>query len=175
MKTKILLAALMLTVSVPAFAAAPKEKDEDAIKARVVEFIALFNKGDAKAMSAFFSDDATLVNPAGVSGKGPAEIEKVIATDLATILKGTTMEMKVVSYRAVGKDAAFVELEHTVNGAKAPDGKAMPPITFHVPALLVKKGKTWMIAEARPYAYLPPPPAPPTAAAAKMPAAPAKK
>src|SRR5256885_7576542 len=52
------------------------------------------------------------------------------------------------SYRAVGKDAAWVELEHSVNGAKAPDGKAMPPLTFHVPALLVKKGKNWMIAEA---------------------------
>jgi hypothetical protein len=39
------------------------------------------------------------------------------------------------------------------------DGKAMPPMTFHVPCLMVKKGKTWMIAEARPYAYLPPPPA----------------
>jgi hypothetical protein len=34
----------------------------------------------------------------------------------------------------------------------------MPTLTFHVPALLVKKGKSWMIAEARPYSYLPPPP-----------------
>jgi uncharacterized protein (TIGR02246 family) len=156
----LILAGLLPTASA---LAAPKVSDEDAVKARVAEFIALFNKGDAKALSAFFTDDATLVNPAGKSGKGPAEIEKIMADDSATILKGATMEMKVVSFRAVGKDAAFVELEHDVTGAKTPDGKPMPPLTFHVPALLLKKSKVWMIAEARPYAYLPPP-APPAAA-----------
>jgi hypothetical protein len=80
---------------------------------------------------------------------------------MATILKDTKMEMTVVQVRPVGKGAAWVELEHSVNGAKAHDGKPMPPMTFHVPALVVKMGKNWMIAEARPYAYLPPPPASP--------------
>jgi uncharacterized protein (TIGR02246 family) len=152
-----LIAALVLFTGSTAVAA-PKEKDEDAIKARVAEFIALFNKGDSKGMSAIFTEDATLVNPAGVKATGRAEIEKVIANDSATILKGAQMEMKVVQYRAVGKDAAWIELEHTVTGAKTPDGKTLN-LTFHVPALLVKKGKAWMIAEARPYAYLPAPPA----------------
>jgi uncharacterized protein (TIGR02246 family) len=170
-----LIAALVLFSAASASAAS---KDEDAIKARVAEFSALFSKGDAKALSAFWTDDGTLVNPVGIKGKGPAEIEKVIAGDLATILKDTQMEMTLVGYRAVGKDAAWVDLEHSVTGAKAPDGKALPPLTIHVPSLLVKKGKTWMIAEARPYAYLPPPPAPVAAkpaAAPTAPAAPAKK
>jgi uncharacterized protein (TIGR02246 family) len=160
---KTLVATLVFAVMLPALSAfaAGKEKDEDAIKARVAEFVAVFNKGDAKAATAFFADDATLVNPIGKSGKGSAEIEKVITEDLATILKGTTSEMKVANYRAVGKDAAFVDLEQTVTGVKAPDGKPLPPVTFHVPALLIKKGKVWLIAEARPYAYLPPPPPPP--------------
>jgi uncharacterized protein (TIGR02246 family) len=144
----------------PAHAAS---KDEDAVKARVAEFIALFNKGDAKAVSAFWTDDGTLVNPVGQKGTGPAGVEKVISGDLATILKDAKMEMQVTQFRPVGKDAAWVELEHTVTGAKGPDGKVMPTMTLHVPLLMVKKGKNWMIAEARPYAYLP------------MPSAPAKK
>jgi uncharacterized protein (TIGR02246 family) len=148
------LAAVSLAGAVPAFAAS---KDEDAIKARVAEFIAIFSKGDAKAASAFWVEDGSLINPAGVVGKGPAEIEKVIANDLKTILKDTKMDMKVSQFRAVGKDAAWVELEHSVAGAHAPDGTALSPMTFHVPTLMVKKGKNWMIAEARPYAYLPPP------------------
>jgi len=155
-------------------AAHAASKDEDAIKARVAEFIALFNKGDAKGMAAFWADDATLVNPAGVKGKGPAEIEKIIANDSSTVLKDAKMEMSVVQVRPVGKDAAWVEIEHSVNGAKGPDGKPLPPITFHVPTLMVKKGKNWLIAEARPYAYLPPPPAPAAKPAAPA-AAPAKK
>jgi uncharacterized protein (TIGR02246 family) len=151
-----LLAALVL-VSASTAVAAPS-KDEDAIKARVAEFIGAFNKGDAKAAATFFAEDATLVNPAGVKGSGRAEIEKIIATDSSTILKGAQMEMKVVEVRAAGKDAAWVELEHNVTGAKTPDGKTIN-ITFHVPCLFVKKGKNWLAAEARPYAYLPPPPA----------------
>jgi uncharacterized protein (TIGR02246 family) len=163
--------ALILALAVSAgsarTAAAAGSKDEDAVKARVAEFIDLFNKGDAKGMSAFWVEDGSLVNPAGVSGKGPAEIEKVIEGDISSFLKGSKMEMKVVQFRPVGKDAAWVELEHTATGAHSPDGKPLPPMTFHVPTLMVKKGKNWMIAEARPYAFLPPPP--------KGPAAPAKK
>jgi uncharacterized protein (TIGR02246 family) len=171
-KTRVLGIALIMAVTASvavAGKATAASKDEDAIKARVAEFIALFNKGDAKAVAAFWTEDGSLVNPAGVTGKGPAQIEKVIAGDLATILKDTKMEMTVVGFRAVGKDAAWVELEHTVSGAKAPDGKALPTMTFHVPCLYVKKGKTWMVAEARPYAYLMPPPG------AKPADAPAKK
>jgi uncharacterized protein (TIGR02246 family) len=140
--------------------AAAAAKDEDAVKARVAEFIDVFNKGDAKAVAAFWLEDGSLVNPAGISGKGPAEIEKVVASDISQFLKGAQMEMKVVSYRPVGKDAAWIDIEHVVTGAKTPDGKALPPQTFHVPCLMVKKGKTWMIAEARPYAFLPPPKTP---------------
>ena len=150
-----LLAALLLFSATAAHAA---NKDEDAIKARVAEFAALFNKGDAKAMSAYFAEDGTIVNPAGVKGTGPAEIEKIIKHDSDTILKGATMELKVVQFRAIGKDHAWVELEHVVNGAHGPDGKPMN-MTFHVPCLFVKKGKTWLVAESRPYAYLPTPPA----------------
>jgi uncharacterized protein (TIGR02246 family) len=161
-------AALVLFSSSVALAA-PKQSDEDAIKARVADFIATFNKGDAKALTAYFADDATLVNPAGVKGTGSAEIEKLIANDIATFLKDAKMEMKVVSFRSIDKNAAWVEMEHNVIGAHGPGGKVMN-VTFHVPCLFVKKGKNWVVAEARPYAYLPPPPPPAPAGAA-----PAKK
>jgi uncharacterized protein (TIGR02246 family) len=166
-----LVAALVLFSSSVALAA-PKQSEEDAIKARVADFIATFNKGDAKGLTAFFAPDATLVNPAGVKGTGSAEIEKLIANDMATFLKDAKMDMKVVQFRSIDKTAAWVELEHTVTGAHGPGGKVMN-VTFHVPALMLKKGKNWLVAEARPYAYLPPPPAAPAAPVA--PAAPAKK
>src|SRR5690348_2207572 len=138
--------------------AAAASKDEDAVKGRVAEFIALFNKGDAKAMTAYLTEDAVLVNPIGTKGAGVAEIEAIFKHDSATILKGAAMDMKVVEFRAAGKDAAWVEIEHSVKGAHTPDGKTMDAV-FHVPCLFVKKGKTWLLAEARPYAFLPTPPA----------------
>jgi len=150
------LLATVVSFALAAPARAASSKDEDAIKARVADFIALFSKGDVKGMLPFWTDDAMLVNPVGMSGKGPAEIEKIFTSD-AAFFKDSKMEMKVVEYRPIGKDAAWIEIEHSVSGGHSPDGKAMPPMTFHVPALMVKKGKTWLIAEARPYAYLPPP------------------
>ena len=147
-------ALLLFTLGAQAHAAA---KEDDAIKARVAAFIDTFNKGDAKATAAFWVEDGTLVNPLGMMGTGPAEIEKIIASDIASILKNTKMEMKVARIRMVGKDAAWVDLDHSVTGAMTPDGKPLPPMTFHVPALMLKKGKTWMLADARPYAFLPPP------------------
>ena len=154
--TKTIIGALALTFLTSSALAA--SKDEEAIKARVAEFITIFNKGDAKATAAFWLEDGSLVNPAGVVGKGRAEVEKVLAADLATILKGAKMEMTMVGFRSVDKNAAWIELEHTVSGATGPDGKPMPTMTFHVPCLMMKAGKAWMIAEARPYAYLQPPP-----------------
>ena len=67
--TRTLIATLIVGAAAPAFAAA---KDEDAIKARVSDFFAVFSKGDAKAASAFWLEDGTLVNPVGTAGKGPA-------------------------------------------------------------------------------------------------------
>jgi uncharacterized protein (TIGR02246 family) len=171
MTIRTLLLATAVSLALPAPTRAASSKDEDAVKARVADFIAAFNKGDSKALRAFWTDDATLVNPAGIRGTGLDEIEKIFTSDINTFLKGSTMEMKVVQFRPVGKDAAWIEIEHSVVGSHGPDGKAMPPITFHVPCLMLKKGKTWMIAEARPYAYLPPPPG----AKPGAPAAPAKK
>jgi uncharacterized protein (TIGR02246 family) len=175
MTVRTLLLATAVSFALAAPARAASSKDEDAIKARVADFIALFNKGDAKGMRPFWADDATLVNPAGVTGKGPDEIEKVFTADMGAFLKDTKMEMKVVQFRAIGKDAAWIEIEHSVTGAHSPDGKALPPVTFHVPCLMVKKGKTWMIAEARPYAYLPPQPAAKPGAPAPAAAATVKK
>lgn len=160
-KTKVWGLALVLggaaAAGVAGTVAAATSKDEDAIKARVAAFVGLFNDHDAKSMSAFWIPDGSLVNPAGLAGKGPAEIEKVILSDLATVLRETKMTMQVVGYRPIGKDAAWVEVDQAVSGIKGAEGKPMPTVTFHVPLLMVKRGQVWMIAEARPYAYLAPP------------------
>ena len=65
------------------------------------------------------------------------------------------------SVRRVG-DALFSDLTHTAENATLPDG-TMGTLKAHVVALLVKKGKGWAIAEARPYLFLPA--SPPRAAA----------
>jgi hypothetical protein len=43
-------------------------------------YIAAYNKGDAKAVAAFFTEDAEYIDADGQLTKGRAEIEKLLAT-----------------------------------------------------------------------------------------------
>lgn len=116
-----------------------------------------FNAGDAKALAALCSDDATLINPAGVAGHGKAEVEKVAAADMATIVKGTQSKISVESVHLISAKAWFVDATHNVTGAKKPDGTDAGPMAFHVVFLIQQVGKDWKISEARPYLFLAPP------------------
>ena len=157
MKISLLAGGLVLSLAMPVFAAG----EEDAIKARGAEFNAAWAKNDAKALAAFWTEDGTVVNPAGKNGKGRAEIEKVIAEDLSTFLKGAKFNFTVTSVRMLKPDVAFIDATHEVMGLKGPDGKDMPPLALHVVASAILKDKKWMWVDARPYAFVPPPPAPP--------------
>jgi uncharacterized protein (TIGR02246 family) len=114
-----------------------------------------FNRSDARAFSALWADDGQLINPAGVSGKGRSEIEKIAADDMSTILKGGKSKFTVQSVRQISPDAIWVDAAHDITGLKSPDGK--DSMHLHVIGLMVQKSGQWWIAEARPYAFLPPP------------------
>ena len=53
------------------------EEKEQPAKGRRAEFIAAFNKGDAKAVAAFWTPDATYVDQVGREYKGREAIEKL--------------------------------------------------------------------------------------------------
>jgi len=146
--------ALALGLSLPA-AAAPA----DDVNAALKSLGDAFTKGDAKAAVALGTDGLDIINPAGVRGKGKAEAEKVIAGDLATILKGTTSKFTSESAKEVGAGVWLVDATQEVTNMKMPDGKTGTG-KFHVVFVAVK-GKDGKIAfsAARPYQYLTPPPA----------------
>lgn len=119
-----------------------------------------FNKGDAKAIAAMFADDGDLINPAGISAKGRAEAEKVLAGDINGILKGTTTKFTADSVREIGSGAWLVDATHEAANMKGPDGKMMTG-KLHVVFVLTKsKDKKLQFSAARPYMFLPPPAAP---------------
>jgi uncharacterized protein (TIGR02246 family) len=148
-----LVALLALLAASPARAASP---EEEAVRRRVAELSALFDKGDARAMASLFTEDATLVNIVGLKGSGRQEIEKLLERIAAPFTKGgMKSELKVAHIRLVGKEAAWVDVEHNFTGKvfdRPMDG------TLRVPCLFAKHGATWLLAEARWYTYAPTPP-----------------
>ncbi len=156
--------AVVVAVAVPVFAA-DHTADEAAILKVWQQFSDAWARGDSHARAALWSEDASLINPFGVTANGRAAIEKVFAGEDAGFAKGTTHTFSDFSFRfftpaLVGVDAAGV-----INGMRGADGTAMPPFHIHVFSVLKKTGGAWQIHDARPYVIATPPGQ--TAAAAK--------
>ena len=148
--------ALALALFVPAAAAAAPA---DEVNTMLKSFADAFNKGDARAAAAHFSEDCDVISPFGVPGKGRAGAEKVIAADLAGPLKGATNTFTADNVRELAPNVLLVDATQEAQNMTGPDGKRMNG-KLHVVLVMVRgKDRKLMIAAARPYMFMPPPPA----------------
>jgi len=116
---------------------------------RAQEFIAAFNKGDAKTVAGFWTPDGDYVDQDGRTIKGRDAIEKLYEKVFAE-RKGAKLTIIVGSRRQVSPD---VVLEDGVTEVVPANGD--PGITTRFSAVLVKKEGEWYIeslreSEARP-------------------------
>ena len=127
----------------------PKEKEqqpkdsEQPAKDRRAEFIAAFNKGDAKAVAAFWTEDATYVDQLGREYKGRAAIEKQYRKAFA-LSKGAKLTIHVTSAKQVSPDVALEEGITEVAPAEGGLGT-----TARFSAVLVKKDGAWYLQSVR--------------------------
>jgi uncharacterized protein (TIGR02246 family) len=164
---KILITAVSLLALLGTASAKPKEgkghdaKDEDAVKETVAAFVAAFNKGDAKAVAALFTDEGSIVNVFGMEMAGKAVIEKELTTQFAGPLKGVTNTVTPTKIVTVAPNFAVGDADLEIAGMKTPDGKALPAIKARGTGVFVKQKGKWLFAAARGYVHVPPPGAPP--------------
>jgi uncharacterized protein (TIGR02246 family) len=104
---------------------------------RAQEFIAAFEKGDAKTVAAFWTPDGTYVDSEGREYKGQAAIEKLYAKVLPE-LKGSKLHIFVMSAKLLSPDIA---LEDGVTEVTPPGGG--PGSAARFSAVLVKKDGEW--------------------------------
>lgn len=153
-------------------AAKDEEKDEEkkddaamaAVRKTADAFAAAFNKGDAKAMAAFWTKDGEYVGPDGETVRGRAAIEK----DYAEFFKKNpkaTIEVHIDSVRILGRHTALEEgtLRLRLAGEKEPgesrysvlhvrdeDGWHMASVKEWIPdpaELVSLKDVEWMLGE----------------------------
>ena len=154
---RILVVALLLGVMGLSSAPALATGDEEAIKERLEEFTAAWNKHDATAMAAIWAPDGDLINPFGRVAKGRAEVQKLFTDEHANFMKGTTYKVTSSSVRILGSEAAVLDLDADVTGMKAPDGTDLPTFDHHLTVVMVKKDGAWWFVAAHPVQYLPTP------------------
>jgi uncharacterized protein (TIGR02246 family) len=101
-------------------------KDEDGIRKVLADFIAAWNKHDAKAFSMVFAEDADYTNVRGTGAHGRTEIEKAHAPAFATRFKDTHQTITDTKIRFIAPDVAAVDARWEMTGAKGSDSQDIP-------------------------------------------------
>jgi uncharacterized protein (TIGR02246 family) len=133
---KISWVAALVLVTLTAVVGAQKP-DADAAKL-AVQYIAAFNKGDAKALTALYTADATRLGPDGQLLTGRAAVEKSYADSFAGPLKGSTLALQQGRTQAITPDVKIMEGRFTVAAAA--------PLTGRYVNTIVRQGGSWLLA-----------------------------
>jgi uncharacterized protein (TIGR02246 family) len=113
-------------------------------------FVDAFEKGDAKAVAAFWAEDGDWVNLTGRRLQGRPSIENAFK-DFFTENKGSKLRIDVNSVRFVTPDTA---IEDGVTSVTSPDGG--PPNQARYTNVHVKKDGQWVLQSVRESPYTPP-------------------
>jgi uncharacterized protein (TIGR02246 family) len=122
----------------PAARSAPSG-DEAAIRASSADYEKTFNKGDAKAVAAFWTSDGELVDETGRVLKGREAIEKEFATIFAD-QAGAQIEVHTDSIKFLTPEVA---IESGTTRARSANTPAGPPVKYT--AVLVKGDGKWLL------------------------------
>ena len=156
MKTVLFLCGIIASLSAMTFAAesetdaAATSAAKDQITQRSTAYAAAWAKQDAKAVAAFYSDDADLVIHNGQTFQGRASIEQAMQEWFTGILKDTTFSETIEKVRLVKKDVAIVDSELQIKGAGGGDDAAG---RFHMVTVLTKHDGQWFRDTARALKY----------------------
>ena len=117
--------------------------DEKAIRASAEEFVAAFNKGDAKQIGALWTPDCEYIDETGRIFRGRDAIEKEYAAFFAAN-PGLKMETSISSVKIIGGRSA---VEDGTAIVKNKDGAIMSQASYT--AIHLKEGDKWLMASVR--------------------------
>ena len=131
-------------LSADAAAAEPTDnaKEEAAIQKTAEAFVEAFNKGDAKAVAAFWTPDGDMVDREGHHVQGRKAIEALYQKFFSEA-KGAKLYIRIASLRVVNPDLALEDGETEI---VLPDG---PPAASRYTVVHVKQEGQWMIESVR--------------------------
>ncbi len=119
---------------------AKRADDEAAIRKATADFIKVFEKGDAKAVAASWTEEGEYIGDEGTTIRGRAAIEAAYAKAFAK-KKNPKVEITIESIRFPSKDTAIEE-----GYAKSYKTDADHPTTARYSVLHVREGGKWLMA-----------------------------
>jgi uncharacterized protein (TIGR02246 family) len=140
-----LAAAMVLLATAPCWAQEPtgNSADEQALRESHREFVAAYNKGDARALGAFFAPDADFVGFRGDAYHGRAQIEESMANFLARN-RGLKLKSPFGSLRFITRDVAIATRTEELTPTR--EGE---PASLQTTVVYVKRDGKWLQASVR--------------------------
>ena len=125
------------------------------------EYMAAWNKGDAKAVAALHARDAIQITPEGRVNVGRAEIEKSLQEAFAGSSKGARLMARMGRTSQISADVRTSEGTYEITGLTAQPDAARAPGAVRGRFLntLVREGGRWLIASSAIIPELPTAPA----------------
>lgn len=136
--------AVTVAVAIVAFGT-DRHADEGAIRQLQARQQDAWNRHDAKAYAALFTDDGDVVNVVGWWWKGPREIERQLTAAYAVAFRDSRLTIVDTEVRFVAGDVAIAHVRWTMEGAKTPPPIPEPRQGIQM-QVLQKRGSVWRIA-----------------------------
>jgi uncharacterized protein (TIGR02246 family) len=141
-------AAATLVVMMAYHASAPRvdrREDESAIRKLQAQQQEAWNRHDAKAYAALFTDDGDVVNVVGWWWKGRREIERQLTAAYAVVFRESRLTITEVEVRFLARDIAVAHVRWTMEGARTPPAIPQPRQGIQI-QVLQKRSAVWRIA-----------------------------
>ena len=124
---------------------ADRARDESEIRQLQARQQDAWNRHDAKAYAALFSEDGDVVNVVGWWWKGRREIERQLTAAYAVAFRESRLTIADVEVRFLARDVAVAHVRWTMEGARTPPSIPEPRQGIQM-QVLHKRGGTWQIA-----------------------------
>jgi uncharacterized protein (TIGR02246 family) len=135
----------------------PHDAADAGIRARVKEYTAAYNRGDAAAVAGIYAEDGTHTYALGFTHRGRAEIEAGLLGMFGGALGGTQMQITPEHVRIVTEGVAIEEASFVLTGLRTPGGEEMDAVRGLCLGVYQKLGDQWFAAAVQ---CMVPPPAP---------------
>ncbi len=136
--------------------AAAGTADEAAVRNLYAKYDEAWNQGNVAALSRFWAEHATHVEPDGRVIAGRAALEQEFSRRFAADWKGTHSQQTVEAVHFIKPDVAIVDASYEVTGAVDAERKPLPPFRGHYVDVWLKKSGKWQIVTDRPVVALQP-------------------
>jgi uncharacterized protein (TIGR02246 family) len=124
---------------------AGRARDESEIRQLQVRQQDAWNRHDARAYAALFTDDGDVVNVVGWWWKGRREIERQLTAAYAVAFRESRLTIADVEVRFLARDVAIAHVRWTMEGARTPPSIPEPRQGIQI-QVLHKRGDAWRIA-----------------------------